>query len=307
MIKVIILLAYDFELVKNSLPCVYNYADTVLFSIDRNRVSWSGNKFNFDESIIRWINEFDVDKKIKFYEDDFYLSSNTAMQNETRQRQLSADYLGDDGWTVMFDADEYIINFREFTEMLNSYSKRFEKQKKKPIAFTANCINIFKSDAEGYYIIAGSDFPVRIATNRPKYERARNVDCFTKYTDFLLIHQSWDREEDEIYYKIKNWGHKSDFNDSEAYFDFWKNINQSNYKEVRNFYPFGVKSNFKYLKYVKAKNISQLTEIIAEGGFQVNKYFLFRKNLIQKIRKLLPLEVIYKLYYSWQINRRYSN
>ena len=35
-IKIIFLLAYDFELVKLSLPCVYNHADKILFSIDIN-------------------------------------------------------------------------------------------------------------------------------------------------------------------------------------------------------------------------------------------------------------------------------
>ena len=49
-IKVGFCVAYDWELLKNSIPRVYNAADTICLSIDKNRTSWSGKKYDFDES-----------------------------------------------------------------------------------------------------------------------------------------------------------------------------------------------------------------------------------------------------------------
>jgi hypothetical protein len=129
-IKIIFLLAYDFELVKLSLPCVYNHADKILFSIDINRTSFAGNKYYFDENFINWIKEYDTESKITIYEDNFYQSNLTVMECETRQRQMSADYLGEGGWTIQLDVDEYFINFKSFVTFLETKSNYLIDPKK---------------------------------------------------------------------------------------------------------------------------------------------------------------------------------
>ena len=122
MIKVCFLLSYDYAFVKYSLPCVYPYADSITFSIDRNRTSWSGNQYKFDESIIDWIKAYDTEQKIRIYEDDFYVPGKTAMENDTRQRNKTAEFMGKGGWhlqiesilkhSTMFLSSEYVSLLR---------------------------------------------------------------------------------------------------------------------------------------------------------------------------------------------------
>mgnify|MGYP007128966661 CR=1 FL=1 len=50
MIAVGFLIAYDYEYLKYSLPCVYNSADKIILAIDSNRNTLTGNNFQFDEN-----------------------------------------------------------------------------------------------------------------------------------------------------------------------------------------------------------------------------------------------------------------
>ncbi|NJL12531.1 MAG: hypothetical protein HC913_05715 [Microscillaceae bacterium] len=87
--KVGFCVAYDWELLKKSVPRVYEYADTICFSIDKNRKSWSGTPYNFDETAFQnFLFGVDVDKKIQVYEDDFSLSDLSPIENDNRQRTL---------------------------------------------------------------------------------------------------------------------------------------------------------------------------------------------------------------------------
>lgn len=283
MIKVVFLLAYDYEYVKFSLPCVYEYADQILFSIDKNRISWSGNTFKFDESIIDWIKTYDVNNKIRFYEDDFYVSSNTPMQNDTRQRLLSANFLGKGGWTLMIDVDEYFLNFQAFVTLLNKYNNYLIDPKKTPICIAANWINVFKQDESGFYFISESNFPVKIATNNPEYTMARDLNHFTYYSDFVIVHQSWARPKEEMKFKLENWSHKNDVINASNYYEFWLGVNENNYKKVKDFCNAHPASAWKRLDFIKAKDPIEL--IKESRNFKPNRVFLFRKNLVQLLRK----------------------
>ena len=108
LIKTGFLVAYDYEMLKNAIPCVYNSSDVICLCIDKNRQTWSGNIFDIDPSFFQWLDSYDVKNKITIYEDEFYKDAMSAKEMETNQRQKMASYLGLDGWHIQLDVDEYL-------------------------------------------------------------------------------------------------------------------------------------------------------------------------------------------------------
>ena len=95
-IKVGYCVAYDWELLKKSIPRVYDYADVICLSIDKNRRSWGGERYAFDEeAFLKWTKEIDVQSKLLIYEDDFFLPELQSIENDNRQRNLMAQFLGE--------------------------------------------------------------------------------------------------------------------------------------------------------------------------------------------------------------------
>ena len=64
-----------------------------------------------------------------------------------------------------------------------------------------------------------------------RFTRQPQLKCPMK-----LIHYSWGRSEDELYMKLKNWGHCNDF-DVETFFARWKELDDENYKLWKDFHP----------------------------------------------------------------------
>jgi hypothetical protein len=227
--------AYDWKLLRSSLPLIYQQADSICLSLDKDRISWAGLPFQLDErAFLTFVSELDVEKKIQVYEDDFHLPSLTPMENEVRQRNLMAKHLGAGGWHIQLDADEYMINFEGFVAHLRSLRLR------RPSNIHCAFFTLFKKVKGGYLLIRERSrhfnefFPV--ATQHPAYKYGRRNDDFNYKSNFAILHQSWAREEEEIREKIRNWGHKEDF-DVEAYFRFWQGIDALNYHNVTNFHP----------------------------------------------------------------------
>ena len=65
-IKVGFCVAYDWELLRHSLPLVYADADIICLSIDKKRRSWAGASYQWNsESFQNFIQSIDTKKKIK--------------------------------------------------------------------------------------------------------------------------------------------------------------------------------------------------------------------------------------------------
>lgn len=86
-------------------------------------------------------------------------------------------------------------------------------------------------------------------------------------TKFVLLHQSWARDEDEIYTKITNWSHRDD-SDNIAFYQFWKNINLNNYTEFKNFHE-NDPTKWKSLGFISENEIDSLK--IDISNFQLFK------------------------------------
>lgn len=234
-IKVAFCVSYDWDMLKVSLPLVYDEADVICLALDKDRISWSGNKFEFDDTaFFRFVEETDKKTKIRVYEDDFHLTNLKPMENEVRQRNLMADFMGkDEGWHLQLDADEYFVDFAGFVR----YLKTLRPGRK--INVCCPWITLYKRIDTGFLMVNPERFEnvefIPIATNAPSYGHGRRNGYFNHYTSFEILHQSWAREPDEVWQKLNNWGHRDDA-DINVYFDLWKNVNEHNYAGYKNFH-----------------------------------------------------------------------
>ena len=63
--SVISLISYDAGFLPKSISKYYEYVDEIVFGVDKDRISWSNNPFNFDEQQL-WkdLKRIDTENKI---------------------------------------------------------------------------------------------------------------------------------------------------------------------------------------------------------------------------------------------------
>ncbi|HIJ96525.1 MAG TPA: hypothetical protein HPP94_12460 [Desulfuromonadales bacterium] len=252
-VKVGFLVSYDYEYLKTALPFIYQKADSVVLAYDSGFKTWNGNSFVITDDFFEWINMFDTHNKIVFYKDNFCMPDFTPMECETRERKMLATFMGEGGWHIQLDSDEYFIDFDRFIEILRTFE---HSKPDSSLDFFADWITLFKYDLNGYYIINSLEqFPV--ATNNPSYKVARccHNENIIK-THCRVIHQSWARTPREIQNKICNWGHLTDF-DIDSFYKLWEFIDSFNFKYIKNFHPI-YSGSWQELIYVKSNSINSL-------------------------------------------------
>ena len=285
LIKVGFIASYDYEYLKESIPPTYLSADKIYIALDKNRKTWSGKSFEIKEDFFLWLTAFDKDKKIEIYEDDFCVAGISNMENETRERNLLAKKMGEGGWHIQLDTDEYFVNFKEFTHFLKNIL--VQDIYNEPFCVYTQLVTLYKKTKSGFlYIKSGEVAP--IATRHPVYTKARAIDQGVLYTNFEIIHQSWGREEEEIQEKLANWGHKEDF-DIQSYFNFWRVCDEYNYKCYNNFNPVDQRL-WKQLELGKAESIQQfISEYNAsiDYSFKYHPLYPKKKTIWAKLKALL--------------------
>lgn len=283
-IKVGFLVSYDYKYLENSLLRVYPYADYIAIAVDKERKTWNGETFDIPISFFEWIKEIDTKNKIHIYEDIFSVSELTPMECETRERNMLAQFMGSGGWHVQVDSDEYFFDFGGFCNYLRSLDIN------RKVNIFGRWITIFKQNGNDFFLVKTNEtFPV--ATNTPQYIYARMTDKNNNlYTDYQVLHQSWARDDDEILQKLRNWGHKNDF-DIESYYNFWKNIDKCTYRYARSFHPLDPWL-WPSLEYFEATNINELITKVSHFLEERKKEETLSKKL--KIEDFVP-PVLYKL------------
>jgi hypothetical protein len=236
MVKVGFCIAYDWNFLRYALPLVYDAADSICISIDGDRRTWANKPFQFDDRrFCELIRATDVSNKIDVYEDDFHVAALTSAQNEVRQRRLMAERMGEGGWHVQLDCDEYFLDFTGFVEYLKAFPRR-----QYPFNVCCQLVTLFKKVDEGFlyvYPTLSKHFEfLQVASRMPLYDDGRRNGSFNVHAPFLIIHQSWARNGAAIVQKMSNWGHKDDF-DSEEYFKFWQRVDKNNFKNIRSLHP----------------------------------------------------------------------
>lgn len=234
-IKVGMLISYDYRYARYSLPLLYDHADRIVLAIDQDCRTWAGNPFAIDDSFWDWLQKLDIHKKIEVYRDDFHRPELDTMGNDTRERNMLAQYMGAGGWHVQVDSDEYFPDFGAFAHFLRRHS-RWTEPEHPPVDIGAFWIPLFKQTDDGFLYVKDAYESFPLATNRPEYKSARKSEHLIRYTRHCVFHQTWARPDEEILAKITNWSHSGDFN-GRAYFERWKSIDQHNYLDVHDFHP----------------------------------------------------------------------
>lgn len=287
-IKLSFCVAYDWKFLQFSLPLVYDYADEICLAIDKDRISWAGKPFIFDELAFQnFLQSIDTNHKIKIYEDDFHQPELTPMENEVRQRQLMSEFMGkNNGWYLQLDSDEYILDFKGFV----SYLKRLKPRR--PINVCCPWITMYKQLNDGFLMIQHEKFRqiefIPVATNTPQYIHGRRNGHFNHFANFPILHQSWARTDEEVMQKLNNWGHNLDFNILE-YYQFWSSIDKDNFCTIKNFHPFRP-TEWSSLEFIKANTIPELLINYKEkGNLPHIKLQIKLKNsiFISRIKKIL--------------------
>lgn len=284
MIKVGFCVAYDWELLEISLPRVYEAVDLICLAVDKDRHSWSCNPYNMDNrAFYEFVNSIDIDNKIDIYEDDFSLRELNARENCNRHRTLLAERMGPGGWHVQIDCDEYFVDFGHFAKQLKRLNSH-PTGKEKPLNVLANLVTVYKRLENGYLLVDTNSSCIEtapFATNSPLYERARNNGHFNIYTNSLVLHESWARNEAELRFKIANWGHSAEeLNSSlkqESYLKLWCALDEHNFMYAYNLHP-AKPDVWPRLRYCGANNIKELIANFGQAETPYSKLWLALRN-----------------------------
>jgi hypothetical protein len=251
-IKTGMLVSYDYEYLKNSLPLVYEHSYKIVLAADKEGKTWAGNILNIPDTFWQWIKDFDTQHKIEIYKDAFYVEGLTSMQCETRERNMLAQRMGEGGWHLQIDADEYFADFENLVEFL----RRLDEKASHINCVSMQVVTLYKKLPTGYLIVKNGG-TLQFATTRPQYYLARMIEYPVNILyPQKVVHDSWARTEHDLWTKLKNWGHNSDF-DIDEYFRFWKWINETNYTHVQDFHPLAPEV-WHELDYIEALNIPDL-------------------------------------------------
>ena len=255
MIGVSYLLSYDYKYFFTSVKQIYPYVSKIVVAVDIDRLTWSGNKFEIPESFFKDVKEFDSRNIIEFYFDKFYIAHLSPMECETRERNLVLAKLNKYKWKVQLDVDEYIYDFGKLVKYLKKYWYLAIFPRYTPVLFKGKLITLFKTLDKGYLYIDNNE-QFNFITNQNQNSLARNNEkCSSCKFNAAVIHQSWAREEHEIWMKVENWGHRDQF-DAQKYISFWNDLNIENSKRSINFHPLSA-TVWDKLDYIEASSIDE--------------------------------------------------
>ncbi|MFT3795422.1 hypothetical protein [Flavobacterium sp.] len=281
------LVSYDYHYLLTSVKLLYEHVEKIHVAIDKDRLTWSGNTFEIPESFFEEVKAFDTKNKIEFYFDQFYVKELTPMECETRERNLLMKKMGK-GWHIQLDVDEYVYDFPVLLRYLKKYWYLNIFPKLTPVQFRGKMVTLYRELPDGYLYIENNE-RFTFVTNASHYTLTRHTfPMKSHFMSMTAIHQSWARPEAEIMTKIMNWGHRDDF-DTMAYFDFWKNLDSSNYKDFENVHPTRP-DVWNKLQYIKATSIDEFIDQYAKNHPQrlipINPFYMVKTGFKKIFKKL---------------------
>lgn len=283
-IQVGFLMSYDYELLKKSIPPVYEEADSIFIALDKDQKTWTGTRFEIDPDFFSWLESFDTSKKIIIYKDCFYDPNLDPMENEVRERTMLGIKMGVGNWLIQIDSDEYFVNFKEFVNDLRSKDVYLEHPEKNQVQIAGFYINLYKYVEDGILYVDESRNQ-KFATNFPSYRTGRNTRKRVIYTKNLVLHECLSRTEEEIRTKFENWGHAHQvkYND---FIDKWRKVNKDNYNEHQDFF-YLEPEKWKSLDYVRGHSISEISKNLNYSSLMPSDLFIWKKNFGQWFKFLM--------------------
>jgi len=277
-IQVGFLMSYDYKLLKNSIPFVYEDSDSIFIALDKNFKTWTGDVFEVEDSFFDWLSNYDIENKITIYKEDFYDSSLNPMENEVRERKMLASKMGIGNWIIQIDSDEYFINFKGFIQELKSRNKFLINPENHKIQIAGYYINLYKHTKDGILYVSEVRNQ-KFATNYPNYRTGRNTKERVIYIPNIVIHECLSRSEEEIRTKFSNWGHSHQVNIDE-FLEKWKLVDQVNYKEYQDFF-YLEPEKWKFLDFIEGKSLDKISKSLAEKKLEPSEFYLAKKNFGQ--------------------------
>lgn len=243
--SVISLISYDAEYLPDSIRSYYDFVDEIVLGLDEDRVTWSGNKFSFNEGeLYKNLKQIDVDNKISIIEHNFH-QSKVALENDNFERNYLKSQCSHD-WIFSIDADETLINtkdfFLKFLPLVERYHNKVDllftwflpyKELDDSFLVIANNDNSwFRGDTQGFATHKDNTFTYCRWTNNKKH----------LMSPLAILHWSFCRPEQKLGQKLNNFGH-SDKTAGDPFFHNWKIVNKDNYQQLRNFKTSGYGAN----------------------------------------------------------------
>lgn len=260
--SVISLISYDAVYLPRSIKTYYDYVDEIVLGLDESRVSWSGNKFSFDESkLYSELKAIDRHNKIHIVEGNFHRSSD-AIENDTHERNFLKEQCSND-FILSFDADEELINAKEFfidfLPIVDSYKdielmftwflpyKRLEKEAGTLMIADETGQKLFKKDVQGFTANKNAHtFTYCRWTNSPK----------KILSPLAIMHYSFCRPETELSLKVNNFGHSKE-SKNDPFYEIQKQVTYDNYKTLRNFKTSNMGAQWPSLVFVKDTDLNK--------------------------------------------------
>ena len=225
----VVTVAYDYKYLPPVIKSLYSIADEIILGLDQDRISWSRNPYEFDTAKFQSMTrELDPEGKIRVVEGDFH-SRTYPMDNDTYERNYLSLKCKKGNWIIQIDSDEILLNPEEFKDWIDSG--------KGSGVILANWILVYKKIGDELLVVDREKHYHAVGTRlQGGYIGARYTGQNQKVSPLRLLHFSYGRTPEEMWVKLKNWGHSQDF-DTDKYFEFWKNVGLDNYSELKNIHP----------------------------------------------------------------------
>ena len=250
--SVISLISYDANrFLAHSIKRYYNYVDEIVLGIDKDRITWSGNNFSFDEdSLWSELSQIDGESKISIIEEDFHQSA-VAIENDNYERNFLKEQCPHD-WIFSFDADEMLVNAKDF--FLNFCPLVEKYYNKTDLCMTWATPYKVVEDIEGNsqtLMIANTDASPFFGENQGFVTSKESTFTYARWTNnsaaggnrllspLVALHWSLCRPETELHEKINNIGH-SDLVEQDPFYQIWSQVTWDNYHELENFKTSGL-------------------------------------------------------------------
>lgn len=251
--SVVSLISYDANFLPASIRSYYEYVDEIVLGLDKDRISWSGNRFTFDEAELwKQLKSIDYDNKINIIEENFH-RSRVPIENDTHERNYLKSKCEHD-WVFSFDADEVLANAREF---FVDFCPLVENYKDIELMFT--WFLMYKRVEGGHLVIADEDRNHVFKKDIQGFTANRDLNTFTycRWTNSQnkilsplgIIHYSFCRDDKELSDKINNFGHSIE-SKQDPFYEVQRTVNLDNYKNMRNFKTHGAGAQWPTLRFV---------------------------------------------------------
>ena len=265
------LISYDADYLPKSIASYYEHVDEIILGLDKYRISWSGNRFSFDESKL-WteLQKLDYADKIKVVEENFHRSS-VPIENDTHERNYLKEQCSHD-WVFSFDADEILINadsfFKDFFPIVSNYDN---------VELLFTWFLVYKEFESGYLVIADENRNNIFTKDVQGFTAQKNLHTYTycRWTNapkkirspLAILHYSFCRPEDELQKKINNFGHSIE-SKKDPFYDIQKQVTLSNYTSLVNFKTSDMGAQWPTLRFIPRDEFQNYVQTQAERLYE---------------------------------------